>query len=159
MQRRPSRIFFPEAHQPKAPERENQRAHSTEEAHHHTVWYGGIKVATGSAPREGQGQRNEQDGKPARCPSPANHAWPAIFPVGIHAYFRQRFGDIYGEFVRRRVLAGVEAFRAVVAEVRQVIQIGLGKNQPPFHGRKYGAEAFAIAARVTNRHETISFAQ
>jgi len=45
-----------------------------------------------------------------------------------------------------------------MAQVRKVIQIGLGKLEPPFHGWKHGAEAFAIAAGITDRHQTIALA-
>ena len=90
-------------------------------------------------------------------PCAANHSGPGIFPIRLHPYLRQHLWYIDGEFVRRSVLARVETFRAVVAEVREVIQIALGKLQPALHRRKHGAEAFAIAAGIADRQQTIAF--
>jgi hypothetical protein len=48
--------------------------------------------------------------------------------------------------MRGSVLASVKALAAVMAEVREIIKIGLGKFEPALHRGKYGAKSFAVPA-------------
>lgn len=52
----------------------------------------------------------------------------------------------------------MQACAAVMAKVRQVMDIGLGKLQASCHGRKYSAEALAITAGIANGHLSLNFA-
>jgi hypothetical protein len=56
--------------------------------------------------------------------------------------------------MRRRVLAGVQAGAAVVAEIGEVVDVGLAKLQPPRHGREHGAKTFAVAAGIADLQYT-----
>ncbi|KAG1179624.1 hypothetical protein G6F35_016218 [Rhizopus arrhizus] len=59
--------------------------------------------------------------------------------------------------MRRRVLTGVQTGAAVVAQVGQIVQVGLAKFQAAGHGREHRAEAFAIAAGVADLHDAGDF--
>ena len=45
-----------------------------------------------------------------------------------------------------RVLAGMQTGAAVMAQVGEVIDVGLAELEPPGHGRKNRAKTFAVAA-------------
>ncbi len=75
---------------------------------------------------------------------------PGVVDVGLAAHPRHRPRHVDRELVRRRVLAGVQAGAAVVAEVGEVVDVGLGELEPARHRRKDGAKAFAVAAGVAD---------
>jgi hypothetical protein len=56
----------------------------------------------------------------------------------------------------RRILAGIVAPPAIVAEVGQVLEILGGKGPSQLHGRKNGAEPLAIPAGVADGHDPIN---
>ena len=60
--------------------------------------------------------------------------------------------------MRRRILAGVQAGPAVVAQVGQVVHICLAKLQTARHGREDGAKTFAVAAGIADLHHACHFA-
>src|SRR5690606_36647688 len=59
--------------------------------------------------------------------------------------------------MRRSILAGVQAGTAVVTQIGQVIDVGLAEFQPERHGREYGAKALAVAAGITDLHDSCDF--
>jgi hypothetical protein len=52
----------------------------------------------------------------------------------------------------------MQARTAVMAQVRQVMDIRLRKLQTPCHGREYSAEALAVTAGIANGHLSLNFA-
>src|SRR5678816_4290905 len=56
------------------------------------------------------------------------------------------------ELVRRRILAGIQAFAAVVTEVREVGEVGALERHPLLHRLKHRAVRFAVTARVAHDH-------
>ena len=75
--------------------------------------------------------------------------------TGIGADLGQHLGDVDLKLVRRRELAIVVARAAAMAEVGQVVEIAVEEGAARFHGRKDGAQAFAIAAGVADRHQAV----
>jgi hypothetical protein len=57
-----------------------------------------------------------------------------------------------GKFVRRRVLAGMQAGAAVVAQVGQEMDVGLAEFEPSRHGREHRAKTLAVAAGIADLH-------
>ena len=113
------------------------------------------------------GQRKEQEEAGDQCQGQgqavflvqlAHGGRPGIVGIGLAAHFGHGLGDVDAEFVRRCVLAGVQAGAAVVAEIGQVMHIGLTELQTARHGREHGAETFAIAAGIADLHHTRHFA-
>ena len=82
----------------------------------------------------------------------AEAARPRVVGVGLDAHLRHRPRHVDRELVRRRVLAGVQAGAAVVAQVGQVVDVGLAELEPARHRREDGAEAFAVAAGIADLH-------
>ena len=54
--------------------------------------------------------------------------------------------------MRRRVLAGVQAGPAVVAQVGQKVDVGLAEFQAPRHRWEDGAKRLAVAAGIADLH-------
>ena len=77
--------------------------------------------------------------------------------IGFQPHFRHCFGNINRKLVRRGILTGVQTGAAVVAQVRQIVNIRLAECQTLGHGREYGAKPFAIAAGVTDLHHPFDF--
>ena len=83
----------------------------------------------------------------------AQRLGPRVVDVRIGAHERRGPRHDDGEFMRRRVLARVEAGAAVVTEIGEVVDVGVPEFEPPGHRRKDGAEALAIAAGVADLHD------
>ena len=108
-----------------------------EQAQHH----GEEQRRRGRAEQQREAAPREQGARPRR---------PGVAPVGRPADGGQRARHVDPERVRRRILAGVQARAAVVAQVRQVAEVGLREVEAALDGRKDGAEAFAVAAGVAD---------
>src|SRR5690349_7975094 len=68
-----------------------------------------------------------------------------VLAVRRETYLGEHARKIELELVRRRVLAGVEARAAVVAEVGEIVDVGLGKVEPPLERGEHRAIALAVA--------------
>ena len=79
-------------------------------------------------------------------------SWPRVFGVSHPAYPSHRLGNIDAKRVGRCVLAGMQAGAAVMAQICEVMNIGLRKFEAPGHGWKNGAITFAIAACIADFH-------
>jgi hypothetical protein len=75
---------------------------------------------------------------------------PGVVGIGLAAHLRHGLRHVHRKLMRRCVLAGVQAGAAVVAQVGQVVHIGLREVQPARHRRKHRAEALAVAAGVAD---------
>ncbi len=95
----------------------------------------------------GRGQRQRQA---VALVEPAQRRRPGEVGIGLQAHLGHGLRHVDGELVRRRVLAGVQAGAAVVAQIGQVVHVGLAEFQPARHGRKDGAKAFAVAAGIAD---------
>ncbi len=113
-------------------------------------------------PVHGNRQHEEQRQPPSQRPrhrepgaliGPAECGGPRILLIGELAHLRHGLRHVDGELVWRRVLARMQARTAVVAEIGEIVRVGLIEFQPPRHRRKHRAEAFAIAARVADLHD------
>ena len=99
--------------------------------------------------RGGQCQRQRQ---PVALVQAAQCRWPRVVGVGLPTHLRHGLGYVDGKFMWRRVLAGMQAGTAVVAQVGHEMHVGLGKRQAARHGREHGTKAFAVAAGVADLH-------
>ena len=86
-------------------------------------------------------------------------AWPRVGLIGLRAHNCQSLGNIDGEGVRRGKLAIDIASAAAMAEVGQIIEIGIAEGAAHFHGRKDRAKPLAIAAGIADGHETIGLSE
>src|SRR5258708_12321690 len=75
---------------------------------------------------------------------------PSVGSVGFGAGNRKRLRHIDVEFMRRRELAVGVTGAAAVAEIGEIIEVAVGKRSAHLHRRKYRAEAFAIAAGISD---------
>jgi hypothetical protein len=57
---------------------------------------------------------------------------------------------------RRELAVGI-AGAAAVTEIGEIVEIAIGERAPHLHCRKYRAKAFAIAARIADRHQPVGF--
>src|SRR5204862_7509878 len=81
---------------------------------------------------------------------------PGVLPVRLHADVREHLRKIHLKLVRRRVLAGVIARAAVVAEIGEIREIALGEGQAPLERGKNRAKAFAITAGVADARHALT---
>ena len=103
---------------------------------------------------------DEGHGYPIALEQRGERIWPGILPVRLQADVGEHFRKVQLEFVRRCVLAGVITGAAVVAEVGEVCEVGLGEAQSPLERRKDRAKAFAVTAGVADaRHSRALFDQ
>ena len=77
---------------------------------------------------------------------------PGVVGIGLHAHPGHRLRHVDREFMRRRVLTGVQAGAAVVAQICQIIDVRLAEFEPPCHRREHRAKAFAVAAGIADLH-------
>ncbi|MNS41901.1 hypothetical protein D3C72_742680 [compost metagenome] len=106
--------------------------------------------------RQAAGGSQRQD-QPVALVQRAQRGGPGVVGVGLHAHLGHGLRHVHREFMRRRVLAGVQTGAAVVAQVGQVVQVGLAEFQSARHRRKHRAEPFAIAAGVAYLHDARDF--
>ena len=152
-----------EAAHPHAQRQHREPEHRREQADQQVVRKDGVEVATQPrAPDRPPGHhRQHQEQRQAQCQRHRQHEpvglvqapqprRPGVVGIGLAAHRGHGLRHVHHELVRRRVLAGVQAGTAVVAQVGQVVHVGLGELQPARHGRKHGAEAFAVAAGVAD---------
>src|SRR5207249_11512925 len=103
-------------------------------------------------------QRNDYDAYCHGQPRADTHETrPRIFHVRLRSNLREDLWYINGELVRGRVLAGVIALGAVVAEVRKVVDVGFAECLPALHSGEDGAIAFAVPAGVADHHQAFAF--
>src|SRR5207249_5440737 len=100
---------------------------------------------------------NQADDKPVALESPSKSAGPGVSPVSLAPDLREHLREVELELVRRRVLAGVVARAAVVAEVGEISEVIFGEGEPPLQRRKDRTIAFAIAARIANARHPPAF--
>ena len=103
---------------------------------------------------------DEADGHAIALEQRGERTRPSVLPVCLQADVREHFRKVKLELVRRRVLAGVIAGAAVVAQVGEVCEVALGEAQSPLERRKDRAKAFAITAGIADaRHSRALFDQ
>jgi hypothetical protein len=109
--------------------------------------------------RQGHGERQDHRHDPS---VPAKRASErrrvAQFLIRLQTDLSESLGNIYAEFVRRSVLACVEALAAVMAEVGQIVEIGVCETQTAFHSGEHGAKPFAVAAGIADGHDAFALA-
>ena len=96
----------------------------------------------------GQRQRDVGTGSPVQA---AEGFRPGVFGVGVDPQVGERARQVDRELVRRRVLAGVQAGAAVVAQVGEVMHVVATEFEAPRHRREHRAKAFAVATGVADR--------
>jgi len=101
--------------------------------------------------RQARSQRHRQ-GQAVALVKLAQRRRPGVVDIGLAAHFGHGFGHIDRKLMRRRILAGVQAGAAVVAQVGQEVDVGLAEFQPARHGRKHRAKALAVATGVADLH-------
>jgi hypothetical protein len=77
--------------------------------------------------------------------------------VAVFANSLERLRDVDGKLVRRRVLTGRQTGAAIVAKVRQILQLRGIERQTALHRGKHCTVSFAIPARVANCHDPRAF--
>ncbi len=88
---------------------------------------------------------------------PPQRRRPGIVLIGLYPHLRHRLRHVEREFVRRGILAGIQARAAVVAQIGKVMRIGLVELQPAGHCREHRAKPLAIAAGVADLHDPRDF--
>src|SRR3546814_8697639 len=80
--------------------------------------------------KQGQASRTGQSHRQAgTLVQSTQRRWPCIVGIGLHPYSRHGLGHIDGKLVRWSVLAGMQTGAAVMAQVCQVMDIGLAELQ------------------------------
>ncbi len=97
-------------------------------------------------------RRHHRDPEPVPLEDPAKASWPSMIRIAFGAQFGEGAGQVHAPLMRRRVLAGVIASFAVVAEVREVGQVAVGEGSAQLHRREDRAVALAIAAGIADLH-------
>ena len=77
---------------------------------------------------------------------------PGMVFVGLHTHARHGLRYVHRELVGRRVLAGMQAGAAVVAQIGQVVHVGHAELESARHRGKHRAKGFAIAAGIADLH-------
>ncbi len=148
-------------------ERDQAEAEGEHEEHEHEpVGHDGVEGLGAGMRREEdlgaareQGAREEDEGgqegghedREAVGGEARGELWgPGEFGVGLAAQPGHDLGVVQVELVRRRVLAGVVAAPAVVAEVGEVLELRVRERAAQFHHRKDRAESLAVAACVAD---------
>jgi hypothetical protein len=164
----------PEAQEAREQRDRHEGAHQGEDRGHHAVREHGVERALRIGPRSEEARRTREDagereeereaerGREAdhravlteRAPEPIG---PRVLAVGFAAHLREHAREVELELVRRRVLAGVEAGAAVVAEVGEVVHVAFGEFQAPLERREHRAVALAVAAGVADREDALRF--
>src|SRR5262245_51648808 len=143
--------------------RDDEEANHSEERHHYVVWNDGVEIsrlidcASHKGSRYGckcQTPRNERDkrGAPWSPKRDRRKRGPGERFVRFNAHPGQRTRHVDVELVRRRILTGIQAFTAVVAEICEVGQVGGLERHPLLHRLKDGAVRFTVTARVAHDH-------
>ena len=107
---------------------------------------------------EAQDHRHRRP-QPLTCESDGQEFRPAIVFVRSRSNLGQRAWHVDPEFVGGRVLTGVEAFAAVVAEVGEVRQVHLRKGETTFHRREDRTVPFAVPAGVAHSHDVLAVSE
>ena len=142
---------------------DGEQKNAAKQADHHVMRHDGVKVrrvvnrrqrARGQCEDRAEGRSECDPGEQiVLCESHAERARPCVVLIRLHANLRQRLRHIDAELVRWRVLTRIEAFAAVVTEVRQVREVGLAERPPLFHRREDGTVLLAVATRIAHRHD------
>ena len=162
---RTRRPIAPEARHANAQRQRRKGKHRREQRDHQAMRKDGVEAARrrlapqralhGRSHGQEEGQRGRQRRRQHEAVAlvqPPQRGRPSVVRVGAHAHPGHRLRHVDGKFVWRRVLAGVQAGTAAVAQVGQVVDVGRRKLQPPRHRRKHRAEALAVAAGVADLH-------
>ena len=88
---------------------------------------------------------------------PRQRAGPGEFGPCFGPPFGQRQRHIHGEFMGRRILAGMVAGPAMVTEIGQLRGVALREQAAALHRREDSAEALAIAAGIADLHDPRGF--
>ena len=95
--------------------------------------------------------------QPVALKQPRERARPGEFGPCLGAPLCKRQRHIDGEFMRRRILAGMIAGPAMMAEIGKLRRIADIEQAAAFHRRKDGAEPLAIAAGIADLHDPGGF--
>src|SRR4029450_9615491 len=107
---------------------------------------------------EAQGRRHRRR-QPVTCESNGQESRPAIVFVRSCSNLGQCTWHVDPEFVGGRVLTGVKAFAAVVAEVCEVRQVNLRKGETTFHRGEDRTVRFAVPAGVAHSHDVLAVSE
>ena len=162
---RGGRHLTPEPPQPQPQGQHGPQKHRSKQAHQQIVWKQGVKIAARLGAPQGAlaGQRQQQKQRQARRQGQTEHQTvalvqppqrgrPGVIGIGLDSDLSHALGHVHGKRMGRRVLAGVQTGTTVVAQISQIVQVGLAELQSSRHGRKYGAKAFAVAAGIADLH-------
>ncbi|MDT4857618.1 hypothetical protein FQZ97_920500 [compost metagenome] len=155
----------PEAGHTHAEREHHEQEHRREHAHQQVVREQVVEVAgqVGGPQAALHGHREQQEQREAggerdrqreavALVELSQRGWPGVVGVGLPPHGGHGLRHVDRKLVRWRVLAGMQAGAAVVAQVGQEVDVGLAEFEPARHGRKHGAEAFAVAAGVADLH-------
>ncbi len=147
--------------------RDGEQRDGREHGHHHVMRHDLIEVAgnrhAGEGPRRESHRHESHHERGRREPwlarkRAAHDVRPAELFVRGKTDFRERARHVDPEFVRRRILAGVETLAAVVTEVGQVGEVALRKRLAILHGLKHRTVRLAVAAGVAHGHHVLTVA-
>ena len=160
------RHVAPEAAHAQAQREHGEQEHRREQAHQQVVREDAVEAAHRGLPQRGDALAMQHHGQQQKQREPghqrqgqreavalvqlAQRGRPGVVRIGLAANLGHGLRNVHRKFVRRCVLAGVQAGAAVVAQVGNEMDIGLAKFQPPCHGREHGAKAFAVAAGIAD---------
>ncbi len=145
----------------------HEQSDQAEAPRHHAVRHHGVEVAALDRGEERRAAEDQERGEQHADQRRGQHhrgleavaairarerRGPGVLLVRRGADLRQRARNVDPELVRRRVLAGVEALAAVVAQVGEVVHVAGGEVEAPLHGREDRAVALAIAAGIADGH-------
>ena len=96
------------------------------------------------------GRQGQRQGEAVALIEFAHGRWPSVIGISLTTDGGHGLGHVDGKLMRRRILTSMQTRTAVVAQVSQVMNVGLAKFQAPRHGGKHGTKTFAIATAIAN---------